>query len=113
MTHSIDGIQYGNVYKSDSKGRIFVLSALNNVKNKYGYCDFEKVKGMVGVYIINKYDEDDLDRARIELDLEEDFSKKTKIASEFLLRKTHISFDRGTTWSFLNPPVFINSNHNS
>ena len=105
VTHSIDGIQYGNVYKSDSTGSVFVLSAENNVKNQYGYCDFEKIKGMKGIYIINRYDEDDLERARMEIDLEEDLVKKSKKAEEILLRKSQISFDRGSTWSLISAPV--------
>lgn len=65
VTHTIEGITYGNIYKSDSSGSIFSLAVANNVRNNYGYCDFTKVKGLKGIYLVNQYDENDINKARI------------------------------------------------
>lgn len=107
VTHSISGITYGNVYKSDSRGISFVLSARNNVKNEFGYCDFERIKGMRGIYLINHYDSNDLERASIEVDMETDPIKKSKLIKQIMMRKSSISFDRGNTWTTIRPPVTI------
>ena len=68
MTHTVSGIQYGNIYKSDSSGSVFSLAVANNVRNNYGYCDFSKVRGMNGAYIVNHYEELDVKRARIQFE---------------------------------------------
>ena len=46
----------GNVYMSNLEGTKFVLSLLHNVRDNRGYCDFEKIKSIEGVYIANHYD---------------------------------------------------------
>jgi hypothetical protein len=105
VTHTVSGIQYGNIYKSDSSGSVFSLSVANNVRNNYGYCDFNKVKGVNGVYIVNHYDEEDLHRARIQFENAETPELKEQALNSNMLRRTLITYDRGLTWEKIQPTV--------
>lgn len=67
VTHSISNLSYGHIYISDSIGVNFTFSHKYNIKNDYNFCDFERIKGMEGIYIINYYEKDDIDKARIEI----------------------------------------------
>lgn len=98
VTHSTSNIVYGNIYKSDSSGSKFTLAVDNNVRNVYGYCDFTKVKGLGGVYITNKYDEVDLEKARIQLENAETQEEKNQAVLSNMKKKSKISFDRGAIW---------------
>ena len=68
VTHSVAGLNYGHVYVSDSRGRRFDLSLQFNVKNQFGYCDFDRVDGLPNFYIANHYEEDSLRLARFQLE---------------------------------------------
>jgi len=105
VTHSHSGVSFGNIYKSDSSGSVFVLSARNNVKNDIGYCDFDMAKGLRGIYFINQYEEQEIERARIEIDIEEDPKKKAEVAKNVLKKRSKISFDRGGSWEYIRAPV--------
>lgn len=71
----------------------------NNVRNNYGYCDFSKIKGMNGVYIVNHYEEQDLKRARIQFENAETPDMKDQAMQANMLRRTQITFDAGSSWS--------------
>ena len=105
ITHTMSGIQYGNIYKSDSSGSVFSLSLANSVRNNYGYCDFTKVRGMNSVYIANHYEENDLKRARIQFENAETPEQKEQVLEANLRRKSLITFDRGSSWSKITPTV--------
>lgn len=95
VTHSVEGVNYGNIYKSDSSGSVFSLSVSNNVRNTYGYCDFNKVKGLKGVYIVNQYEDHDLNKARIQWENAESTEEKERALEVNLKKKTRISFNKG------------------
>jgi hypothetical protein len=75
----------------------------NNVRNNYGYCDFNKVKGMNGVYIVNQYDSDDLSRARISWENAESPEEKEHALEMNLKKRSKISFDKGGLWHDVEP----------
>lgn len=98
VTHSTSNIVYGNIYKSDSSGSMFTLSINNNVRNIYGYCDFSRVKGMAGIYLTNKYEEEDLERARIQIENSETLEEKNRAVLANMKKRSRISYDRGGMW---------------
>jgi hypothetical protein len=105
VTHTVEGVSYGNIYKSDSSGSVFSLAVSNNVRNNYGYCDFSKIKGMHGVYLVNRYDSDDLSRARIQWENAQGPEDKERALEMNLKKKTKISFDKGGQWHQVEPTV--------
>jgi hypothetical protein len=86
---------YGTVYVSDSSGMKYSVSLLYNVRARSGYCDFQKVKGLEGIFIANVYDKD--------LYLDNVPDKKTKNQA-LKFQKTVITFDKGGEWKRLDPP---------
>lgn len=109
VTHTLEGVTYGNIYKSDSSGSVFSLAVSNNVRNNYGYCDFNKIKGMHGVYLVNQYDSNDLSRARIQWENAEGPEDKERALDMNLKKRTRISFDKGGLWHEVRPAVSLKS----
>jgi hypothetical protein len=105
VTHSISGITYGNLYKSDSTGSLFTLSSKNNVRNLYGYCDFIRVKGLNGIYIVNSYNDQDLEMARIQLQNANSEEDRNQAILKNMNKRTRISFDKGGLWHSVAPSV--------
>ena len=77
---------YGTVYISDALGKRFSVSLLHNVRDRSGFCDFDKVKGLEGIYIANIYDKDHLS---------EDTANKKNKKDNLRFQKTMITFDKG------------------
>lgn len=113
VTHSISDLSYGHIYISDSIGVNFSLSHKYNIKNDHNFCDFERIKAMEGIYIINYYEKEDIDRGRMELSRIEDsneeaHSRKT-ILKSILKKKSAITFNKGASWTKIKPP-FMDAN---
>jgi hypothetical protein len=55
------GAEYGNLFKSDEKGRFYSLSLNSTNRNSYGIVDFEKVqgKGLEGIILVNQVENAD------------------------------------------------------
>jgi Sortilin, neurotensin receptor 3,/Sortilin, neurotensin receptor 3, C-terminal len=85
---------YGSIYISDSSGRRFSISLLHNVRESTGYCDFDKVKGLEGIFISNIYDKEQLSS---------DTDKKNK-NEKIKFQKSVITFDKGGEWKPLEAP---------
>lgn len=90
---------YGTIYISDASGRRFSISLLHNVRARNGYCDFDKVKGLEGIYISNIYDKEHLLN---DYETSESSKKTKKEALRF--QKTVITFDKGGEWRGIEPP---------
>lgn len=86
---------YGTIYISDGTGRRFSISLMHNARGSSGYCDFDKVKGLEGIYIANIFDKNHL-----LTDNDEKVTKKE--AKKF--QKTVITFDKGGEWKSIEPP---------
>ena len=69
VTHSVSDLSYGHIYISNSLGNKFTLSQKYNIKNDHNFCDFDRIKGMQGIYIINHFDKSNIERARFELSI--------------------------------------------
>jgi len=55
--HHAKNYPYGNIYVSDSTGIRYALSLKNNLRDSNGFCDFDKIDGLEGVYMANVYDD--------------------------------------------------------
>ena len=86
---------YGTVYISDSTGKSFSVSLLYNVRARSGFCDFQKVKGLEGIFVANIYDKD--------LYLDNIPDKKSK-SQALKFQKTVITFDKGGEWKRVQAP---------
>ncbi len=104
VTHSVSGLSYGHVYVSDSRGNKFDLSLEYNVKNQFGYCDFDRVDGLPNFYIANYYEEESLRLARFQLQYSLRSNDRNNDVSDFLIKKTKITFNKGRDWQNLSPP---------
>lgn len=102
VSHHKGFIPYGHLYVSDSTGGKFELSIKNNVRNSLGFCDFTKVKGIEGVYIVNVFDSETLSAVKIALASADSEQEKIDIASTGLSKMTRITFNQGRTWHQLN-----------
>ena len=107
----------GNVYGvgMGEKGGVVSLSLLNNLHNKEGHCDFERIPSLPGIYIANIVDfpiaamiEEQL------LESSDSFASKpksTKPKSKENINeydrfiKTMLTIDNGGIWQGLKPPV--------
>jgi len=104
VTHSISGLQYGHIYVSNSWGRKFDLSLEFNVKNQFGYCDFDRINALENFYIANHYEEDSLRLARYQIEASQRENIKDNDVSDLLVKKTKITFNKGRTWYPITPP---------
>lgn len=50
---TLEGHEYGSIIKSNSNGTSYVLSLSGVNRNEAGYVDFEKMKGLEGVALVN------------------------------------------------------------
>lgn len=98
VTHSIDEISTGHLYVSDSTGSKFELTVKNNIRTAQGYCDFNKVQGMEGVYIANVYTENSLARAKTAIKQAKSIQEKAQILAHTLKKKSLVTYDFGRTW---------------
>lgn len=95
VNHFSKRSDYGTIYMSDSTGKRFTVSLLYNVRARSGYCDFQKVKGLEGIFISNIYDKD--------LYLDNVPDKKVKDQAQ-KFQKTVITFDKGGEWKRIEAP---------
>lgn len=95
VNHYSKRSDYGSLYISDSLGKTFSLSLHHNVRGSLGYCDFDRVKGLEGIYFANIYDKD------LYLDnLPEKRGKKDTLK----FQKSLISLDKGGNWKRISAP---------
>ena len=90
---------YGHVYVSDASGRRFALSLLRNVRGE-GYCDFEKIGALEGIYLANvvaSHEGDMVVQSKAKLG-------KKKNRETDSIQQTVISFDKGSIWRPLTAP---------
>ncbi|CAG9311653.1 unnamed protein product [Blepharisma stoltei] len=101
VNHYGPGSRYGNIYESDVTGRKFAVSLLHNVRDAKGYCDFDKIYGLEGIYIANTYD-----REKTNEEFDASTTKKKKVIADLdqSYKKTVITFDKGGLWKPLTPP---------
>ena len=107
VNHYGPNSKYGNIYVSDFSGRRFSVSLLHNVRDATGYCDFDKVYGLEGIYIANYYD-----RAYSNSDMEDSPKKKgkSKDSPSESYKKSAISFDKGGKWQPIEAPIKDSNN---
>lgn len=128
INHEGERSKYGNIYTSDSTGRRFAMSIHNHVRSSDGQCDFEKVAGLEGIYLVNVYDDEMIAKLKNDVRGDEDIStsgqtsKPTGKARPFQTVSTAsrekdkrmkelerykislVSFDKGGIWKPLKPP---------
>lgn len=111
-----DGEVVGYLYKSDSRGVKYTLVLKNCVRSQMGLVDFERVKGVEGIYIVNVYDKSKMDSVKNDLlpgeqndpslnenyDPRNPFSIKQSDLQKY--KKTVVSFDKGVKWHYLKAP---------
>lgn len=84
-TNKDSGHERGAILKSNSNGTSYVLSLSDVNRNAVGYVDYDKVESIEGVLLANTVNNPD--------------SKDNKKL------KTQISFNDGSQWSYLPPPL--------
>jgi len=114
----------GNVYVSDAAGLRYSLTLANNVRNRAGECEFDRIRSLDGVYIANFKDdpnnagklpnESRKEQEDASYEEEEDEATETQVdrrrgpdaraKSEDVVR-TAISFDKGSAWRYLVAPT--------
>lgn len=92
VNHLRPNSQLGTVYISDSTGSRFAISLEDNVRTEDGQCDFERVRGLEGIYIANVYDPE---QAALYKEDAVDLQR---------FKQTRISFDKGSRWQPIAPP---------
>lgn len=106
----------GNVYGvgMGEKGGVVTLSLLNNLRNKEGHCDFEKIPSLPGLFISNVLDFSFASRIEAQLlEASDSFASKPKPSNpnpkenikqydKFI--KTMFTIDNGGIWQGLTPP---------
>ena len=65
MNHGEYNTPYGNIYLSDADGWRYSLSLRNNRRDVRGRCDFEKVKGLDGIFIANYIENPEVSRPNL------------------------------------------------
>lgn len=85
---------HGNIYISDSTGVRYSLALNGIVRSLDGWCDFEAVRDMEGIYLSNIYDIETLGGLK--------GSENDPTFEDY--KMTRISFNKGSTWQLLTPP---------
>ena len=128
INHEGERSKFGNIYTSDSSGRRYALSTHNNARSSNGQCDFEKVAGLEGIFLVNVYDAKMILKLKDDVSSDEEIptsqqsSKPTGISKPFQAassvskdkdkryreldeyKTTLVSFDKGGMWKSLKPP---------
>ena len=86
-TSSERSFAYGDLLKSNSNGTSFVTLQKDVNSNRVGQADFEKIKGLEGIILINTVE-----------NAENAGSNDKKL-------KTKITFNDGADWEYLSPPA--------
>ena len=117
VTHFSEIVQQGHIYISDSSGSQFSLSQKHNIRDEKGFCDFEKIRSLPGLFLSNVYSKDSLEMAQYEVnslnEAERDnkdgrvsyAQRKQDVLSKVLQIQSQISWNRGAQWEFIRPPV--------
>lgn len=125
VNHNGEGAKWGNVYLSNAIGTNFSLSLPHNRRDANGKCDFEKLTSMEGVYIANYYENTQqlemYQHHKDEASMGQDISGRTDHGYEANHEfeedgagtappdpeiRTVMTFDRGASWEYLQPPSF-------
>ena len=85
--NNVEGQEYGSILKSNSNGSSYVLSASEVNRNAFGYVDFEKMRSLEGVAVIN----------RVANKEEVDAGAAKKL-------KTYITHNDGADWALIPRP---------
>ena len=118
VNHEGANANYGNVYSSDATGSFYSMTLRKNRRDDGdGKCDFEKIEGLMGVYMANIVahpedvevagaDEDDNANNDMGEDDSAKFERKRsrKETGDEELIKSVVTFDKGGEWAYLNPP---------
>ncbi len=106
VNHYGDDAKFGNVYVSNYEGKKFVLSLLHNVRDDKGFCDFEKVKSLEGVYIANNYEHIEAEKFKNNYNYFSNSADKKKHESIDSYKKSMISYDKGGFWYPIPAPEY-------
>lgn len=87
VNHEGFGAQWGNLYVSDERGSNYVMSLPFNYRNEYGFCDFDKMQGIDGIYVANEVT-----------------NAETMGDDDGAAIETRITLDSGGEWETLSPP---------
>lgn len=99
VNHYGDDAKFGNVYMSNSEGRKFALSLLHNVRDDKGFCDFDRIKSLEGVFIANHYEHLEAEKFKTSYNyLSNSEDKKYKHESIDSYKKSVITYDKGSYW---------------
>eukprot|EP00300_Choanocystis_sp_HF-7_P006258 c14588_g1_i1.p1 GENE.c14588_g1_i1~~c14588_g1_i1.p1 ORF type:complete len:847 (+),score=204.30 c14588_g1_i1:51-2543(+) len=88
VNHGEYNTPYGTIYLSDADGWRYSLSLKNNRRDTRGRCDFEKVKGLDGIYIANYVENPEF---------VDNWAEKEHVV-------TVMTFDKGGRWSRIKAP---------
>lgn len=117
INHLGEASPMGNVYGlgMGEKGGEISLSLLNNLRNKEGHCDFERIPALPGLYIANIIDFPIATRIEEQLlESSDSFASKpkpSKTKSKEMINehdrfiKTMLTIDNGGIWQGLKPPT--------
>ena len=100
VNHYGDDAKFGNVYVSNFEGKKFVLSLLHNVRDEKGFCDFDKVKSLEGVYIANHYEHVEAEKFKSDYNYYSNTGgdKSYKHDTIDAYKKSVITYDKGAYW---------------
>ncbi|CAD8059049.1 unnamed protein product [Paramecium primaurelia] len=92
----------GTTYISDSTASRYRISLNYTVRTEEGQCDFERVLGLEGIYIANVYASEQAELYQSEIDEDSPRIKESDLSK---FKQTKITFDKGSRWQPLTPPV--------
>lgn len=99
VNHYGDEAKFGNVYVSNYEGKRFVLSLLHNVRDDKGFCDFDRVKSLEGVYIANHYEHIEAEKFKSNYNYYNQPNEKSLVQDKIdSYKKSVISYDKGGYW---------------
>lgn len=97
--------RHGTVIVGNSRSTEFRASIDLNVKNDFGYCDFDVVEELPYIYIANVYEADSFRLAHFHRSSMNQQQTGEIDPRALLTKVSRISFDRGTTWNKIGPVI--------
>ena len=99
VNHFGDEAKFGNVYVSNFEGKKFVLSLLHNVRDDKGFCDFDRIKSLEGVYIANHYEHVEAEKYKTNYNYYSNTNDRNQIHDTIdAYKKSVITYDKGGFW---------------
>lgn len=98
VNHYGDDAKFGNVYVSNYEGKKFVLSLLHNVRDDKGFCDFDKIKSLEGVYIANHFEHAEAENFKSNYNYYNKPEERSAAKNIDEFKKSVITYDKGGFW---------------